>query len=216
MNIDRIRVRGLFDHFDHDLEFRTDERVMIVIGPNGFGKTTTLRLIDALFNQSLHRLAEISFRSIEVSFDQDKSLIVEKEDHTKQDDDGPQLNFIFQDGSGEPKTFNPRAQRRTERWLEMEDLLSRWYKLGTGEAPDFGPLIRLSGSSWSPPRWLQDVLGAVTVRFIDTERLTHTDHPKRTVRVYSEELARIVSKAIAEYAALSHSLDRTFPARFGH
>lgn len=213
MNIDRVRVRGLFEHFDHDLEFRTNERVMIVIGPNGFGKTTTLRLIDALFNQSLHCLAELSFRSVEVSFDHGKSLVVEKDDQTEQDDDGPQLNFIFQDDDGELKTFNPRDQRRMERWFEMEDLVSRWYRLGTGEAPDFGHLIRLSESSWSPPRWLQDVLGAVTVRFIDTERLTRTDHPKRTVRVYSEELAGLVSKTIAEYAALSHSLDRTFPAR---
>ena len=133
MNIDRVRVRGLFDHFDHDLEFRTNERVMIVIGPNGFGKTTTLRLIDALFNQSLRRLAEISFRSVEVSFDQDKRLIVEKEDHTKQDDDGPQSKLIFQDGEGKDWTFHPRVRRRRtsysrtrrrriERRLEMRDL----------------------------------------------------------------------------------------------
>lgn len=31
-----------------------------------------------------------------------------------------------------------------------------------------------------------DAGSAVTVRFIDTERLTHTDHPKRTIHVYSE------------------------------
>ena len=186
MNIDRIRVRGLFDHFDHDLEFRTDERVMIVIGPNGFGKTTTLRLIDALFNQSWDRLTEMSFRSMEVSFDQGKSLVVEKEDHTEQDDDGPQLNFIFQDGSGNArKSYYRRPQ--------------------TGQ---------LQMSLWDVPMVSSlEVLSAVTVRFIDTERLTRTDLPKRTVRVYSEELAGRISKTIAEYAALSQSLDRTFPAR---
>lgn len=185
MNIDRVRVRGLFDHFDHDLEFRTDERVMIVIGPNGFGKTTTLRLIDTLFNQSLIRLAEMSFRSVEVSFDQG-SLIVEKEDLTEQDDDGPELKFIFQDGSGTAHEFHYRRPQTGQ--LKM----------------DFGEVPMVSSLR---------VLGAITVRFIDTERLTRTDHPKRTIRVYFEELAGRISKTIAEYAALSQSLDRTFPAR---
>ena len=201
MNIDRVRVRGLFDHFDHDLEFRTDERVMIVIGPNGFGKTTTLRLIDALLNQSLLRLAEMSFRSVEVSFDQGKSLTVEKEDHTEQDDDGPELKLIFQDGRGNAHEFYSRRPQIGQ--LKI----------------DFGEVLKVSQpeldnrSLWLLPPWLQDLLSAVTVRFIDTERLTHTDHPKRTVRVYSEELAGRISKTIAEYAALSQSLDRTFPAR---
>lgn len=186
MNIDRVRVRGLFDHFDHDLEFRTDERVMIVIGPNGFGKTTTLRLIDALFNQSWDRLTEMSFRSMEVSFDQGKSLVVEKEDHTKQDDDGPELKLIFQDGSGNAHKFCYRRPQAGQ--LQM----AFW------DAPMVSSL---------------EVLSAVTVRFIDTERLTRTDLPKRTIRVYSEELSGRISKTIAEYAALSQSLDRTFPAR---
>ena len=186
MNIDRVRVRGLFDHFDHDLEFRTNERVMIVIGPNGFGKTTTLRLIDALFNQSWDRLTEMSFRSMEVSFDQGKSLVVEKEDHTKQDDDGPELKLIFQDGSGNAHKFCYRRPQAGQLQMPFWD------------APMVSSL---------------EVLSAVTVRFIDTERLTRTDLPKRTIRVYSEELSGRISKTIAKYAALSQSLDRTFPAR---
>ena len=240
MNIDRVRVRGLFDHFDHDLEFRTDERVMIVIGPNGFGKTTTLRLIDALFNQSLRRLAEISFRSVEVSFDQDKRLVVEKEDHTEQDDDGPQSKLIFQDGNGQAWTFRPPVRRRRtvyprtrRRRMDLANLasiedivpilnrvgISHWRNRETGELLDLDEVRTLYqheldlGRSPRLPPWLQDILGAVTIRFIDTERLTRTGDPKRTVRIYSEELAGRISKTIAEYAALSQSLDRTFPAR---
>ena len=241
MNFDRVRVRGLFDHFDHDLEFRTDERVMIVIGPNGFGKTTTLRLIDALFNQSLLRLAEMSFRSMEVSFDQGKSLIVEKKDHTEQDDDGPKSKLIFQDGNGESWTFRPRVRRRQTFYsrtrrrrierLKMVDVIedivpiltrvgvNLWRNRETRELLDLDDVLTLYqheldlGRPSRLPPWLQDVIDAVTVRFIDTERLTRTDHPKRTIRFYSDELAGLVSKTIAEYAALSQSLDRTFPAR---
>ena len=229
MNIDRIRVRGLFDHFDHDLEFRTDERVMIVIGPNGFGKTTTLKIIDALFNQSLIRLTEMSFRSVEVSFDQGKSLVVEKKDYTEQDDYGPELKLIFQDGSREEQIFYV-CRRETIGFpsaliADMVPILDRvnvhrWRNRATGELLDlhnvttlFQPELSRHDIGSRPPPWLQEVMGAVTVRFIDTERLTCTDHPKRTVRVYSEELAGLVSKTVADYAALSQSLDRTFPAR---
>ena len=57
MNIDQVQVKGMFGRFDHDLRFAADKRIMIMIGPNGFGKTTTLRLIGALFNRSASRVA---------------------------------------------------------------------------------------------------------------------------------------------------------------
>ena len=50
MKISRIGVYGLFDRFNHDLVFDPDERITIMIGPNGFGKTMTLRILNALFN----------------------------------------------------------------------------------------------------------------------------------------------------------------------
>ena len=39
MNIDSVRVKGLFDDFDHDLAFAPGEPIMIVIGP----RTATAR-----------------------------------------------------------------------------------------------------------------------------------------------------------------------------
>ena len=66
MQIDQVQVKGLFGRFDHYLKFATDESIMIMIGPNGFGKTTTLRLIDALRNlrvsQSLGRFSQFAAR----------------------------------------------------------------------------------------------------------------------------------------------------------
>ena len=69
MRIEQAQVKGLFGRFDHHLKFATDENIMIMIGPNGFGKTTTLRLIDALFNRSVSRVAAVPFRQLEVIFD---------------------------------------------------------------------------------------------------------------------------------------------------
>lgn len=185
MNIDSVRVKGLFDYFDHDLEFRTGERVMIMIGPNGFGKTTTLRLINTLFNQPIARLARMPFRQIEISFDRDKSLVVEKDTQAEQPDGRLPLTLIFQEARESPQSFRPVAQPQ----MSQDDM----------------------------PQWWQDVRNTVSVRLIDTERLTtvpdYTPTPERTIRICSEELSELVSKTNTEYATLSQSLDRTFPVR---
>jgi predicted ATP-binding protein involved in virulence len=75
MKINRIQVIGLFDRFNHDLKFKPGERIMIMIGPNGFGKTMILRLIDTLFNKSLRGLTQIPFRQVIRLGDDANSLI---------------------------------------------------------------------------------------------------------------------------------------------
>ena len=198
MNIDSVRVRGLFDHFDHHLEFRSNEHVMIMIGPNGFGKTTTLRLINALFNQPMHRLTDISFRRLEILFDCGTRLVVEKEPRTEQDDSRLPLKLVFQDSSGGEMTFRPPEPMRNDFLLSPQ-------------------------RNSSLPSWLQDVRDTVRVRLIDTDRLMSIADPTspdpslyestHTIRICSHELADLISKTNTEYATLSQSLDRTFPIR---
>ena len=245
MNIKSVRVSGLFDRFDHDLDFRTDERIMIVIGPNGFGKTTTLKLIDVLFNQSIRRLARMPFRRIEVSFDVGTTIVAERENGTEQDDERLPLRLIFDGDRGEKEPFYPHRApleprelgfpiSAIEKLIPILDRVGRreWRNTTTGEVLDLEDVLvtfqdELPEQPETPyahlPQWLRDVRSTVAVRFIDTERLTHTtmertryawgEQFRRTVHIYSKELAGLVSKSIAEYATLSQSLDRTFPAR---
>ena len=245
MNIESVQVRGLFDRFDHDLEFHADERIMIVIGPNGFGKTTTLRLLDILFNQSMLRLAGIPFRRIEVSFDVGTTLVAVREDGTEQDDGRLPLKLTFDGDSGGQESFYPaRAPLEPrelgfsisaiEKLIPILDRVGRheWRNTTTGEVLDLEDVLTVfqdelpeqAEASYSHlPHWLRNVRSTVAVRFIDTERLTRTtmesrryswgERSRRTVHIYSKELAGLVSKSIAEYATLSQSLDRTFPAR---
>jgi len=64
MNISRIQVTKLFDELDHDLEYTDNERMMILTGLNGSGKTTILHFIDVLFNKSLTQLCNIPFGKV--------------------------------------------------------------------------------------------------------------------------------------------------------
>ena len=112
MKINSLKVCGLFERFDHDLKFRSDERIMIMIGPNGSGKTMTLRIIDVLFNHPLLRLANMPFREVLVSFDDGSNLsvirVVREED---QGERGPsELTLIFRPACGGPEPFRVKGQ----------------------------------------------------------------------------------------------------------
>lgn len=74
------------------------------------------------------------------------------------------------------------------------------------------------------PAWLREVLASINICFIKTQRLLSisfsqsVETERRTsvipsVISYSDELAASMQKKLAEYAALSQSLDRTFPSR---
>lgn len=49
MNIKSFSIEGLFNRFNHRIEFKNN--INIIIGKNGVGKTTCLELLYALFNK---------------------------------------------------------------------------------------------------------------------------------------------------------------------
>lgn len=75
------------------------------------------------------------------------------------------------------------------------------------------------------PNWLSELKRSIDVHFIETQRLltpssvpeaaVDTKHPSMipSVSIYSQELAEEIQAKLAEYGALSQSLERTFPAR---
>ena len=243
VNIDRVHVKGLFGDFDHDLAFSAGERIMIVTGPNGFGKTTTLKLIDVLFNQSLGRLISMPFRTIEVSFDEGTRLIATR-DPASHDNDGNQPSLtLTRQPNGESETFHPTisvdSKDLTIPLRAIEDFIPvlrrigprKWQDRDTGSILDLAEVLTVFGDDFPPdfrhdalpmPEWLEQIRESVAVRSIDTERLTRSGrrwrpgrpvNATRTVSHYSQQLAGRIQDAIAKYGALSQSLDRTFPAR---
>ena len=262
MKFESFRVTGLFGRFDHELKFRSDERIIIMIGPNGFGKTMTLRMIDILFNQPPHRLAGMPFGKVEVSFDDGSSLVVAKtpREEGQEEADAAGLELMFLPHDGEPQVFpiqlHVHPQQLDFPGEMIEDaipVLNRvgprsWHDRRTGKLLSLGGVIAQFGDELARtfgelpleiPEWLQDIRKSIAVHFIDTERLTRSlprrgrdgqrfrsrftsgyseSYQQRTVRLYSEELAKRVQETLTEYGSLSQSLDRTFPVRLveGH
>lgn len=250
MKISKIAVNGLFARFNHDLTFDPSERITIMYGPNGFGKTMILRIIDVLFNSSPRSLGRMPFEELHVDFDNESRLSVIR----TPDKSSPKLIF------GTPKkqmhSYVPgslsKAQEASFRTSAIADYVpglvqdgpSEWRHVITGQVLDLYDVLATYADEIpfefdlperKLPQWLEDIRASLPVRFIDTERLIDIERPEdsdshkrtirqlsrfsraipeRTIRRNSEKLAEMIKQALAEYANLSQSLDRSFPARF--
>lgn len=243
MRITQISVDELFGVFKYTIPFNLEDRITIIHGPNGSGKTALLRLLDGLFNSQHSELRAIPFNWFQVDFDDRSSIKVSKE---IEDDEQTRLKFIFTPSKGEPQTFAPKRLSRTnveegfplgiiEQAIPGLERVgpSTWRLVGTSELlyledifdrySSVLPSIRLKQEK--DPSWLKNLKKEVQVRFIQTQRLLRfSDTPRSrrydqplspapAVENYSKDLAGLIRLKLTEYAELSQSLDRTFPAR---
>jgi predicted ATP-binding protein involved in virulence len=66
MKLTKIEIKGLFDLFDYDIPLTNEENLLIITGPNGFGKTMILNIIDSFFNNKLEFFQKLVFKSITI------------------------------------------------------------------------------------------------------------------------------------------------------
>lgn len=88
MKIVSIKIDNLFEIFDYIIEYPQDENVLIITGPNGFGKTQILNIVYNLFQRNFVFFEELEFEKITISFDNNIKIEIDKEGKT------PIFNFI--------------------------------------------------------------------------------------------------------------------------
>ena len=88
MRITEVVVESLFGIFDHTISLNTKEHITIIHGPNGFGKTILLRMLNGLFNSKYSEFRNIPFRKFEVRFEEGSTIWIENgsESNTLQQD----------------------------------------------------------------------------------------------------------------------------------
>ena len=64
LRLKRIEVDGLFRVYDHHIDLDLKNRVTLLHGPNGVGKTSILLMIDAILRNNLARLRTIPFSRV--------------------------------------------------------------------------------------------------------------------------------------------------------
>jgi predicted ATP-binding protein involved in virulence len=76
MKITHIAVKGLFGLFNYEIPLRLNDRITIIHGPNGCGKTTILRLLDALMHSQFNTIRRMYFDQFNLQFDDNSDLQV--------------------------------------------------------------------------------------------------------------------------------------------
>ena len=78
MRITKVSVKKLFGIFDHEISLNQDSRITIIHGPNGFGKTILLTMLNGLFNSSYRVFEEVPFDEFRVYIDHHEYLVSEE------------------------------------------------------------------------------------------------------------------------------------------
>ncbi len=213
MPLKKFVVEDLFGEFTHAVDLDRSEGLTLIHGPNGVGKTTVLRLIDALFNSRMSVLARQPFSTIHATLTDGGRVQVSRK-HSPQPNSRRQrfdLKFIVTRPSGRPQTWTYHAPGPAEVPSHMYDEyiseISRtgpdeWLNLPTGELLDLEEVLDLYGdqlpgnSRPSPdvPDWLRAVLASVPVFFIEAQRLQSPAPRSRSFRrLHSEPSPQILT-----------------------
>lgn len=87
-HIKRILVKGLFGYYSYHLDFDDSNNISVIYGPNGFGKTTLFKLMDAILTrgdketiwQHLSLLQSVPFELFEIQISSNLTISANKAD----------------------------------------------------------------------------------------------------------------------------------------
>lgn len=237
MRLREIRITGLFGTFNHKVSLNLDDRITIIHGPNGYGKTAILRMVAGIFRNQFSALRMLPFESLELEFDDDRVLKIERKTNSKKsNEEGDERQITFSIDGQQPFECALNTRKNID---QIRRYAGRKYSDLTQLGPDMWQIDR-TGEVLGPeeiverfrdhfpshfraydiPEWLKDLQGELNVHLTEANRLEYTKFDElraegnmAPVKNYSENLSQRINSKLAEYAELSQSLDRSFPNR---
>lgn len=85
MKCKSITIQGLFSTFDYKLSWNDEsEEIMLLTGPNGYGKTTILKILYYLKEGQWYYFYKLPFREITIEFDNNSMVLIREENVLEQ------------------------------------------------------------------------------------------------------------------------------------
>ena len=192
-----VTVKKLFGIYDHSISLRLDERVTIIHGPNGVGKTMILKLLSALFSGRLHEFGRVPLELFEVQLTDGTTISVSQVgSRPKEEADIVQpasLRLTVTGRDDEPQVADLASRIRDLEtlarrllvdapWLERIDE-DQWLDRTTMLVSTTFETIAIHGErlGWSDrmrrryvptePEWFPAIRNQVNVHIIETQRL---------------------------------------------
>ncbi len=232
---------GLFGIFNHDIALKKAEKLTIVHGPNGFGKTTLLRLLRDFFDGKFAEFNETPLDDFYIQLEDGTRVTLTKPVQIVEGAESRMCQVVMTDPLGN-EFVHLIPVLENDRFLvnEMEKIApfmrrvsdDVWEDIRDGEILDTDELVGRFGVRRGAlkdrrvfPDWLSGLMGSVKVRLIETQRLIlqkkavrHAPSRNRppstaTITDYAQQLSGKIQASFNEYARLSQQLDQTFVVR---
>lgn len=92
--IKSIEITNLFDIFNYNIKYKPTDRVLIITGPNGFGKTQVLNIIFNLFDRKFVFFRKLVFDKISICLSNEVRIEIIKEKILLENSKSQNLNII--------------------------------------------------------------------------------------------------------------------------
>lgn len=225
----KIIVTGLFNRFNYEInfEFEKNNNLLLLTAPNGFGKSTILRIINFFFKKKFNALEKIHFEKIHF-FINDNEITVRKIT------DGRFRTLDFKDNKGNSFIYNLKTRNQQIKREIIENsypFLERinfqhWIDKRTNNIltntqveQDYGSnlldyKIENSYMENGEGEWLNKVIDSIVVDFISTERLLDQQSNNRlAVTEMASTISDMIKNNIRQQFVISKRQESSFPQR---
>ncbi|AKB81796.1 hypothetical protein MSBR3_1218 [Methanosarcina barkeri 3] len=175
MRLKQISIEGLFDLYNYNIPLSTDERVTIIIAPNGYGKTTIFKLIKAAIDVDIEYIRKIPFNIFKIEFENKElledieeisSIEITKEGILCSNDEIPHelVKCKVTESGGKTEEYNLTPDKYPKDDFELRNILkfieinmqiervgvNKWKDLKTGDILEISDLIKIYGYRFPP------------------------------------------------------------------
>src|SRR5208282_3068837 len=240
MKLISLKIEKLFEMFDYDILLRNSENLLIVTGPNGFGKTMILNIIFNFFNKKFLFFQKLVFNKITIVLDDNISIVISK----KIENDKPHLKFIFFQDKDELDSFEYSDkleidfERTIQRYLPIRRIdASTWLDVRINKLLTIDNLINeyvpqlpeeiANNLLRIKSKKINEILDSINVHLIREQRLfikvqnvernIHDEKEQtimlETIQTYANELKQLISLNLQQSIKISQQLDSSYPDR---
>lgn len=228
--IKQIYIKKLFGRFDYNINTK-DDGVTIITGPNGYGKSTILKIINALSQGDFLLFVKLDFSIIQVVFDNGEEVKIRRTEE-KICFNNFDLNFekimknndVFDDFYKYNRYLTRISEdvyfdRRTGKRIPAEEALMYFLLSDEYQADYFFNSLGVEYAQFKELIInLKDWCGEV--RFISEQRLIKKENKRRdeeqVIEVISElpeKLKEEINAVSSEYSKVANKLDGSYPKR---